>query len=386
MPRLLCFSLLLVLLLPDSILAAPGSDGNGISLRSMLSAAGKDSKTVDVELSRRVDTLFNVQPGLRLELDNRYGNTTFSVWEKNQVKVEIDIRVRESEDSKAQETLRGIHCQQVLYSSFLRLETVFDTESNGIKRAVQNLNPFERSSIDVDYRITLPAYTICDISNQFGDVYVEGLTSAVSINLRYGDLRSQSLAPGSRIGLDYAKAIIGNANECYGRINNSELEIRETSAIELEAEGSKIRIEKAGRIRLNSRKDDLRIGTVKELTGLGRFTDLKVDEIQQTCDLEWSLGTIDIAALALSFSELRLEQRNTNVRVNIGRHGFALQAYLEGGQLVVPKEIGSLKVDVLDEKNKIRSLTGIMAPGPGFEGGKGRIALRGKDGEFVLYR
>jgi len=362
MLRLLCFSLLAGLLV------------------SPLAQAS------ELERSKRMDTVYAVQPGLRLELDNKYGNAVFSVWDKNQVRVEVDIRVRESDELKAKTTLDGIRSIQVLYGGFLRLETTFDEQSSGIKRVMQNLNPFERSTVDVDYRITLPAYAVCEISNQFGDVYFEGLQSPATINVRYGDLRSQSLADGSWVRVEYGHAVIGSADQLFATISNSEFELRQSSSLELQSDGSKIRLEKIADLRLNSRKDNIRLSDVRTLRGQGRFTDLFITELQQTCDLEWSFGSIDVAGLSPGFGELRFDQRNTAVKVNVANLGFALQAYLEGGQLIVPKEITELNVKVLDEKNKIRSLTGRMPAGSGAEAGKGKFVLRGKEGEYVLYR
>ncbi|MBI1194054.1 MAG: hypothetical protein GC205_12925 [Bacteroidetes bacterium] len=362
MLRLLCFSLLAGLLGPP------------------LAQAG------NLELSKRMDTVYAVQPGLRLELDNRYGNAVFSVWDKNQVRVEVNIRVRESDEIKAKETLAGIRSLQVLYGGFLRLETTFDEQSSGIKRVMQSLNPFERSAVDVDYRITLPAYTVCEISNQFGDVYFEGLESPATINLRYGDLRSQALADGSWIRVEYGNAVIGRADQLFATISNSEFELRQSKSLELQSDGSKVRIEQVGDLRLTSRKDNIRLSDVRTIRGQGRFSDLFLAKLEQTCDLEWSLGSIDLAALSPSFGELRFDQRNANVKINVANLGFSLQAYLEGGQLIVPKEITELNVKMLDEKNKIRSLTGRMPASAGAESGKGKFVLRGKEGEYVLYR
>ncbi|GEM_PF-1336051 len=362
MLRLLCFSLLV------GLLGSPFAQAS------------------ELELTKRMDTVYAVQPGLRLELDNRYGNVVFSVWNKNEVRVEVDIRVRESDNLKAAETLAGVRSIQVLYGGFLRLETTFDEQSSGIKRVMQNLNPFERSTVDVDYRITLPAYTVCEISNQFGDVYFEGLQAPATINLRYGDLRSQSLADGSWVRVEYGNAVIGSADQLFATVSNSEFELRQSKSLELQSDGSKIRIEQVTDLRLASRKDNIRLNDVRTLRGQGRFTDLFIAALQQSCDLEWSLGSIDIAALSPGFGELRFDQRNTTVKVNVANFGFALQAYLEGGQLIVPKEITELNVKVLDTKNKIRSLTGQMPAGSGAGSGKGKFVLRGKEGEYVLYR
>lgn len=395
MPRLSCFktylfAIVAALLQVGSAMAGAPLNSAGNSMNEPfvrgISSRASGAETTDVEQFSRFDTAFAVQQGLRLELDNRYGNVTFSVWDKNEVRVQIDIRVREKDEFKAAETMSGIRCDQVLYGGFLRLESRFDGQSSNIKNFVQSINPFERSSIDVDYKVTLPAYVICDISNQFGDIYFDQLKSPANINLRYGDLRSEFLPRGSRLNLEYGEAIIGKADDLFCMLNNAELEIRESDKLELESEVSKIRIEQTSEMRIKSRKDEINVRSVKNLQGSGRFSDLRIDVLHQFCDLEWSLGSIDIGSLTSGFGELRLDQRNSNVRVNIGEFGFALQAYLDDGKLVVPKEIGSLDVKILDEKNKIRSLTGTVPSTSGNTTGKSKMILRGKDGEILLYR
>ena len=87
---------------------------------------------------------------------------------------------------------------------------------------------------------------------------------------------------------------------------------------------------------------------------------------------------------------LKLEELNALLEV-VGTQPRAhlievLGWMLDDGKLVVPKEIGSLDVKILDEKNKIRSLTGTVPSTSGNTTGKSKMILRGKDGEILLYR
>lgn len=57
-----------------------------------------------------------------------------------------------------------------------------------------------------------------------------------------------------------------------------------------------------------------------------------------------------------------------------------LQAYLEGGKLIAPKELGKLDVELLDVKREIRTITGRVGTGVH------QLVLKGDGGQVALFR
>jgi hypothetical protein len=81
-----------------------------------------------------------------------------------------------------------------------------------------------------------------------------------------------------------------------------------------------------------------------------------------------------------SCREVRLTQKNADVEVNVEGLDLDLQAYLEGGKLIAPKELGKLDVELLDVKREIRTITGRVGTGVH------QLVLKGDGGQVALFR
>lgn len=334
----------------------------------------------DTERVRRTDTTFTLGAEPRVELENRYGNVAVTTWARAEARVEIVVRARDRDAWAAQETLDGVHTYQVLHGNLLRLETSIQSTSKGLRKFWEDLGASDRSGLDVEYRLTLPAHTRLHLSNAFGNVYLEGLERPVQVELSYGDLRMGQVPPGSRLTLESGQLILGQAPDLRLDLDGADLELREAGTLRLTSQSSRLHVERADRIEWTSKRDAGRIEQVNELDADAHFSDLVVERLRDRADLTWTLGKLDLQMLEPSCREVRLTQKNADVEVNVEGLDLDLQAYLEGGKLIAPKELGKLDVELLDVKREIRTITGRVGTGVH------QLVLKGDGGQVALFR
>ncbi len=350
----------------------------GLPLDSLF--AGGENGYFDVELNKSIDTTFQVSKGLRVDLENRYGNVAVTTWERNEVRVQIDVRIREKDAEAAAEGLESVRLYQLMHGNLIRLNTAMGYDEKGLKKFWREISSFGEVKLDVDYQLTLPAYAELRIKNEFGDVYLEGLTAPFTINLDYGNLRVRNVPRSSKIEIEGGKAYLGEAPDLRVLLEDAELDLREVGALELTSRGSEVFIDRAERIRWESKRDRGRIDRVGTIDATGHFSDLVIEELLDVGDLDWTLGKLDIEKLGAYCQELSLSQKNADVELNVEGLDFDLQAYLEGGKLIAPKELGTLNVELLDVKREIRTITTRIGTG------RSRIELEGKGGQVALFR
>jgi len=211
----------------------------------------------DIELTRTEKLAFPIQASHELEIRNRYGTIDIQNWDKNSVEVSITIVARASKADKAQKRLDGVYIRDRQYSKKLQLVSEF--ESLPIIRIGQ-------PSVEVHYRIRMPASNPLDLENKHGDVIVGNRTGSIDIDLSYGNFQADQLAAddnhiringgdidivsvnGIDIDGSFGKLFIGTADFILFKGKSFKTEIDEVKTLEVYANMCKMDIEEAGSV------------------------------------------------------------------------------------------------------------------------------------------
>lgn len=339
------------------------------------------TKLTDVEITGRIDSVFTVSPGLAINLVNQFGNVEISTWDQQKVEVHVRIRARDKDEDDAYKILNGIEVELIKTGNTIRMSTETAQNRSNVGKMISKANPFNKSSVDIDYTLIVPRDTRFDIENKFGDVSFQDLTSKLDLELAHGDLRADLVNPGSRLALSFSKVDIEEANEAVIILRDSRMDLKRASSLDLDARSSEIRIDEVSELKIESKRDEVYLREVGSLNGNTQFSKIEAVLITKECDLELSFGSLDIEQVSEEFVSLRIDQRNVDVQLNIKSLNFDMQASLEGGLFVVPPDLQNLNVEKQDEKKNIRTIEGHIGM-PSSQ----RIILKGDGGEYVLFR
>ncbi len=141
------------------------------------------------EKTRKLSRTFAVPNGKPFALDTRYGRVQVNVWNRQEIRTDVDVITRADTDEKAQQLQEMIQVQI--------LET--DPNTGGVSaRSRFGTMPhgcWSRTKLyEVNYTVWLPRNTPLHVHNTFGDVSVLGdLTGATKLTVEYGTLRTGRL-------------------------------------------------------------------------------------------------------------------------------------------------------------------------------------------------
>jgi hypothetical protein len=163
----------------------------------------------------------------KLEIDNRYGKVTVTTWNKNEFKVDVQIKAFANDDVETQKLLDQTSVTDNKENNLVSFKTVINSGSNS-NTFWESWSSNGKTSVHkmiVNYTVYMPAKSAVSITNRYGLIDLPTLSGKVTINNVYGGLKAKSLTNTDNvINVKYGNANIGNLegsdlNVSYGSLN-----------------------------------------------------------------------------------------------------------------------------------------------------------------------
>ena len=137
-------------------------------------------------------------------------------WSKNEIKVDVTVEVSANAESLAQKIIDGINISDSRSGS----EVVFKTTIKGTNNSKK-----EKSTMKVNYDISMPASNPLEIVNQFGATIIPDFKGEVELTSKFGSLTTGSLSNVKSVDVEFGKAKIESAANGSVSIKYSSAEI-----------------------------------------------------------------------------------------------------------------------------------------------------------------
>lgn len=165
-----------------------------------------------------------------INLDNRFGRIIVNTWTKNEVKVDVQIKVAANDDDKAQKLLDNVNIRDSKDGSGVTFKTNINTNNNDNDNSWSLFGSKHNNvrKIEINYTVYMPSKNPLNISNKYGSTNLPDLEGKLNINNSYGSLVAKALSnPGNQITVKYGSATIGTLNGsdldvAYGSLNLGE--------------------------------------------------------------------------------------------------------------------------------------------------------------------
>jgi hypothetical protein len=272
---------------------------------------------------------FTVNPDAQLILDNKFGKIHCNNWDKNLVSAEIRITVTASSQSAAEKMLEQVDIVSNGSPAQVELRTVF------MKDGGQN-----NSRITVDYIINMPSSLNLNLTNKFGDVFLNDLNGKGNLNISYGNLEVNKLMNSDNlIDLRFGKGDIRSITGAVLTMKYSELKTDYAGSLFVDSKYSDLNAKKIISLSMTFEGGDVEIETSEAVSGKSRFTDLNFGRIEKKFDLDIQYGDCDVEAMGQNFSLLSIKNKFANVNAVIPEStGYTLEADLKFCELDFPED------------------------------------------------
>ncbi|WP_426669925.1 hypothetical protein ACPPVU_01525 [Mucilaginibacter sp. McL0603] len=185
---------------------------------------------------------YSVDANDRLEISNKYGRVNVNTWNKNEVKVDVQIKGDASDNETAQKMIDAISISDNKSGDVVSFSTNFGNGSSSIWNNLFN-NMNDHHKVEVNYTVYMPSTMSLSLSNKYGAVVLPSLSGKVSIDNSYGSLTAKALTntsnefnvryyevnieelAGGSINLGYGSLKLGNVGRLEANVSYAPIDI-----------------------------------------------------------------------------------------------------------------------------------------------------------------
>ncbi|TMM57410.1 hypothetical protein FEE95_13070 [Maribacter algarum] len=340
------------------------------------------SVTAQEKVSKKITKTYAMTDAGKLNLENKYGNITINGWDKNEVSVAISIEVNHRKKENAEALLKRIQPIARDGEEFVSLGyEILEKKTGWFARLIDEANPFDydRSNIQIDYTIYMPAKAELKITNTFGDVLIEDWTGKLKALIEHGDVWLSEDLNKADFTMRYGKLRAQNISYGSVDIKNGELDIRDSKSLRLNSNGSDIAMDAVTSLEIYSNKDNISMNEVSTMFGTLKFSTLELDYLTKEADMTLKIADFRVGNITNSDVNIAINQESSEISLNVTDFSHQFDATLEQGLVRMPKSFDNIDSKMLDKGKKLREIKATYGNST-----QGRISIRGKKGVVLL--
>ena len=196
----------------------------------------ENKKKYEFVKKKSVNRSYNVSASDKLNIQNSFGSVDVRTWDRNEIKVDVDVEVSANTEALAQKMLDRIS----VTDSKSGKDISFKTDMKDV-----NNSKGEKSTMQINYTISMPAGNPLNIKNDFGSTTVPDFRGEVDLTSKFGSLTTGTLSNIKNINVEFGKANLEN-------ITSAPVTIKFSKAVISKLSGSvKLNLEFCSSVRLN---------------------------------------------------------------------------------------------------------------------------------------
>jgi len=326
---------------------------------------------------------FGMEPSGSFVIDNRYGDIEIEGWDESRISIEMNVSVNHKDKDKAYNQLDRIEATVLEGSNFINITTTFRNKSSSfLNELIGNLNKkldISKTNVDVHYNIKLPSELKLDITNTFGDVFINNCIGELNADLSHGALRINSLLASADVKLKFGKMNVRDLPDAELIMKNSEAYITNGENLLVESNSSDLEVETLKELQIVGSRDKIRIQKLGSISGNVKYTSIQLRELGEDMDLTMQLGDLRWDVIDGQEAKIRIEQRSSDVDINIAKAAFVLEATMQGGSFRLPESAQNISQEFVDEEKNHRTIRASFG-----DVTVGTMIIRGVKGDVVL--
>lgn len=317
----------------------------------------------NTEKIKVINKNYKVNTNDKLTIENQFGKVSVETWDKNEIDVEITIKVNTKSESKSLSLLNDIDVNDIKINNNVNSKSVY------LKTILpNNIASVGKQSISIDYVVKMPMTSALNLQNKFGNVYMGDFKSALQLNVSYGAIKINKLiGENKRISVSFGSADIDYIDDVDLESKYSKLTIEKIIKGEIKNQFGKTYINDAGDLRITQKYGDLDIRKVNDIIAQIEFSNLDIDAIGKSADLTLKYsGNADLGQISSSVDVLKVNAAFSTVYMKFTETAdLDFNAQLRFGDL----KINNIKINEymknVNENSNHKSYKGKIGKGGG---------------------
>lgn len=259
--------------------------------------------------SKKIVRSFPVNSDTRLDISNKYGKIQVIQWKKDSVRLEVELSVKSSSQSKLEKIMDNIEIEFTGTNYYVIANTRFGSTNSTFFTDLIDLSGAiipSKNQVEINYTVMTPSNITVNLSNKFGNIFMDDMKGSVTVSLSNGDIKINRLDGEANINLNFGNGTINYLNNAKLNLSYADFEIRNAGQISITSKSSNIQINKVDIFKTQSGRDKYSISEVNNLFGESYFSDLQIYKLNKEANFTSRYGDFTVDSVASDFSYINL--------------------------------------------------------------------------------
>lgn len=271
------------------------------------------------DVVEKISKVFSANKNSVLNIDTKYGDVDIRDWEKNEIKIDVEIIIRNLSSQKAKQVLDNIDIDIHEEGNTVYAETKL---GDAFFKILGNKHHKDNNQFEINYVVHMPATVAVNLENKYGNVFINKLESKSTISVKYGNLQANQLLSSGKenmteINLGYSNGTIEACKWLKLNIKYSKMTIQKSKALIILSKYSKVYIDKNSSVVCESKYDTYRIGTLSNFVTEAQYSNFKFDAVGNKFRCNTKYTDVKIAHVPASFELIEIENSYGSISIGI---------------------------------------------------------------------
>ncbi len=159
----------------------------------------KPKKKYEFEKKKTYEKTYAITATDKVKISNQFGFVKLSTWDKNEVKVSVEMIATAKSESRASNILESLSVSDKKNGSVISFKTTMDNDRD---------NNNGSQTMEINYTVFMPTTNALDLKNEFGSTTISNFEGLVDITSKFGSLTTGKLSNVEEILVEFGKAKI----------------------------------------------------------------------------------------------------------------------------------------------------------------------------------
>lgn len=259
------------------------------------------------KVGKELQESYKVSNSSQLNIINRYGDIDIKNWSKSTIDVKVQVTYSGITDDKAKELMDMIKIEKRTEGGQIFFETKLDDNFGQKLGRMNNGN----KEFNINYTVNMPHSVPVDLSNKYGNIFIDKISAASKIAVKYGKLKANDISsvnksPMTEVILGYSDGTIEVCSWLKLTMKYSKIQIEESKALVILSKYSKVFVERGSSIVTESKYDTYEIGSIANFVTEAGYSNFKFNSIGKKLHTETKYTDVKVGYIPASFEEIRI--------------------------------------------------------------------------------
>ncbi|MFA6923343.1 MAG: hypothetical protein WC223_03725 [Bacteroidales bacterium] len=315
------------------------------------------------EKHKYISNVYKAFSETNVQIANKYGNINVITWEKDSVRIEIDIKAIARPD-KVEKILNNVDVNFTNSQYYIIAKLVFNDFKG---TALADFSDMATTSIsggnkvEINWTIHIPEKISLSLENKFGNIYTTNLNGNLDISISNGDFKANNLFGETKLNLEFGNCSISNMKNAKLVFNYSEFDLLSANKLSIESKSSKIEIKKVNEIEINSKRDKYYIDTANVINSGADFSYLIISQLKKSIFSKSKYGSLKIDAVENGFKYVNLIPTYSDINLSFNKESsFTFSLTTKKTLTSLPETFNSLEKIFIDKENEEYKVAGTI--------------------------